>query len=260
MPCAVRPYGFDRDSGGEDRGVGLSAKPKARRDPVLEHLQDHVAGGRLDPLRFVVINPGTSMAVAMTMAVVMIAAEQPGAGNVDGKPKGCDRDGLSKLDRHRIEQATDGLVTNQQRDHRQDDGAGKSGEIAEFSRAECKSRVAGVSARVGIGEGCEQQCARMRAHMKPIGDQRDRSEQPAADNLGNHHDSAEPDHRPGPALALVMVLAEEHVAMECRITCAVDVAHGVALFRLFQARPGGWNAPSAFLIHIYYRGYTIFVQ
>ena len=41
----------------------------------------------------------------------------------------------------------------------------------------------------------------MRAHMQPIRHQRDRTEQQAADDFGDHHDAAEPDHRPGLALA-----------------------------------------------------------
>ena len=54
----------------------------------------------------------------------------------------------------------------------------------------------------------------MRAHVQPVGDQGDRAEQSAADNLGDHHRGAEPDHGPRFALALFMPFAEEHVAVK----------------------------------------------
>ena len=49
----------------------------------------------------------------------------------------------------------------------------------------------------------------MGAHMQTIGDERDRTEQHAADNFCDHHGTAEPDYGPRPALVLVVTLSEK---------------------------------------------------
>ncbi len=51
----------------------------------------------------------------------------------------------------------------------------------------------------------------MRRHVQPVGNERDRAEQEAADDLGNHHDGAERDHHPGAALVALMAFAEKDV-------------------------------------------------
>ena len=123
------------------------------------------------------------------------------------------------------------LVTDQQRDHRQDDGAGESREIAELAGPEREARIVGVLAGVGVGERREQQRTRMRAHMHAVGHQRDRAEQQAADNLGDHHGAAEPDHRPCPALAVFVARAEKHVGMRSGAAGTDGLAHGGAHLR-----------------------------
>jgi hypothetical protein len=70
--------------------------------------------------------------------------------------------------------------------------------------AEAEARVARVPAGVVIGHRREQQCACVRRHMQAIGDERDRAEHEAADDLGNHHHGAKPDHHPGSALGSLM--------------------------------------------------------
>ena len=50
--------------------------------------------------------------------------------------------------------------------------------------------------------------------MEPVGDQRDRAEQPAADDFDQHHDRAERDHRPGLPFAGLVPLAEKNMAVE----------------------------------------------
>ena len=116
----------------------------------------------------------------------------------------------------RREETADGFVADQQRDHCQDDGAGEAGEVAELAGAEGEAWIIGVPAGIGVGERREQERAGMGAHVQAVGDERDRAEQQAADDLGDHHRPAEPDHRPRLALALLVSLAEEYVAVERR--------------------------------------------
>src|SRR5690348_13184546 len=99
---------------------------------------------RLDAARLVmrmvmmiVVIVRMGMTMTMIVAVVMIGAtEQPGAGDVHGEAESRNRDRLGKMDRHRLENATHRLVADQQRDHRKDDGAGETSEIAELAGAE----------------------------------------------------------------------------------------------------------------------------
>src|SRR5271155_5145001 len=96
------------------------------RRPILEHVENGLAVTGYDEASLIVRLMGfttvvvVAVAVAMTMAVVVAAAEKPSAGDVDRKTKTSDRDGLGKVDRHGREEARDGLVTDQQGDHRQD--------------------------------------------------------------------------------------------------------------------------------------------
>jgi hypothetical protein len=156
------------------------------------------------------------MEVAMGVAVAVImtaAAEQEHAGDIDDQSEHGDRDRLVEADRHRCKQARDRLVTDEDRDHRQHDGAGEAGEVAELAGAEGEARVVGMAPRIAVGERREQERAGMGRHVQAVGDQRDRAEQQAADDLGDHHDGAQHDHRPGAALVLVMAFAEEDVAV-----------------------------------------------
>ena len=52
------------------------------------------------------------------------------------------------MDRHRREYAADRLVADQERDHREDDGACESREIAELAGAEREVGIIGVLAGV----------------------------------------------------------------------------------------------------------------
>jgi hypothetical protein len=176
---------------------------------------------------FVVALP---FAVAVSM-VMLAAAEQPRAGDVHGKAEAGDRDRLGEADRHRRENARDRLVADQERDHREDDGAGEPGKVAKFAGAERKTPIVGMPAGIAVGECREQQRPRMRAHMQPVRHQRDRPEQPAADNLGDHHRAAERNHRPCLALALFVSDAEKAVPMQERRCGAFAAAHVGAHFR-----------------------------
>ena len=81
------------------------------------------------------------------------------------------------MDGHWLEQARHRLVADQQCDHRKDDGAGEAGEIAELAGAEGEARIVDMTTRIGVGQCRKQQRAGMRAHVQPVGDQRDGAEQ-----------------------------------------------------------------------------------
>src|SRR5260370_175878 len=66
----------------------------------------------------------------------------------------------------------------------------------------------------------------MCAHVHAVGDKGDRTEQEAAGDLGDHHGAAEPNDGPGLALALLMLLAQEHMAVQERRPSAFAVHHG----------------------------------
>ena len=155
--------------------------------------------------------------VRVVVPVMMVAAaQQPCARYVHGQASAGDRDRLEELDRDRREDAGHGFVADQQCDHREDDRAGEAGEVAELARAEGEIGIVGVLAGVGVGERREQKRARVRAHMQPVGDERDGAEQQAADDFRDHHGAAEPDHRPCLALAVFVSLAKKHMPVESR--------------------------------------------
>ena len=54
----------------------------------------------------------------------------------------------------------------------------------------------------------------MRGHMQPVRDQRNRAEQKPAGDLGDHHEGAKYDYRPGAALVALVALAEKDVAVK----------------------------------------------
>src|ERR1700728_2037365 len=150
-------------------------------------------------------------AMRMAMIVMMTAsAQEKYACDIDDQTERGDRNSLIEIDSDRKEQARDGLVGNQQRDHGQYDGAGESGEIAELAGAEGKALVIDMVARVAVGQGGQQQRAGMGRHVQPVGNESDRAEQQAAGDLGDHHETAQRDHHPGAALVLLVAFAEEY--------------------------------------------------
>jgi hypothetical protein len=65
----------------------------------------------------------------------------PGTSNVYSQAETGNRDSLGKMDRHGCKEPADGFVNDEQRDHREDNGAG---EIAELAGAEREVRIAGA--------------------------------------------------------------------------------------------------------------------
>jgi hypothetical protein len=59
----------------------------------------------------------------------------------------------------------------------------------------------------------EQQGSGVRGHVQAVGDKGKGAKEIPADNLGHHHQAAQPDNGPGSAGVSVMPAAEEHVGM-----------------------------------------------
>ena len=96
------------------------------------------------------------MIMAVPVMMVMIVAQQECAHHVDHQPEKGDRNGFLKGNRNRAENARDRLIADQDRDHRQHDGTGEGGKVAELARPECKARIIGVFSGVAVGERGEQ--------------------------------------------------------------------------------------------------------
>src|SRR6516225_10285662 len=160
------------------------------------------------------------------LKMLMTARKKQGACDVYGQPESRDRDCLIEADRHRPDKTRYRLIADQKRDHDEHDGAGEAGQVAELASAEAKAIVVDVATREAISQRREQKGTGMRRHVQPVSDQRDRAEQKPADNLGNHHESAQCDYRPGAALVALVALAEKDVTM----TIGVAVGHGSAPF------------------------------
>ena len=125
--------------------------------------------------RVFVVGMIVMMRVIMAVTVIVPAGQQPRARDIDREPKDGDRDRLVEADRNGVEQALDRLVADQKRDHRQHDGAGKSGEVAEFSGAECEAAIVRIFAGIGIRQRGQQQRAGMRRHVQSVGDKGQRA-------------------------------------------------------------------------------------
>ena len=197
------------------RGGGLWAargpQAKAWRHPVFKDFKNELAGERLHQVRLIML---VIVVAAMAMAVVMSAAAQkPGTGNIHRKTHTGNRDGFCEVNLDWREQAGHRLVTDQECDHGQHNGAGKAGEIAEFAGAEGKARIRRMAPRVRVGKRRQEQGAGMSTHVQSVRHQRDRTKQEAAYNLGDHHCPAQPDHSPGFALTLCMRFAQKDVLM-----------------------------------------------
>src|SRR5271169_4762436 len=224
LPRSVRSHGFNGHSRRRKFRPGLGVEPEPRRDPILVHAENGFAVSSHDQAAFVMRLVGIGMTVPVTVAVMVAAAEQPRARDIYSKTEAGDRDGFGEVNRHGREQAADGLIADQQRDHCEDDRAREPGEVAKLAGPKSEARVVGVSAGVGIGECRKQKSPCVGAHMEPVGHESDRAKHEAADDLRHHHGGAEPDHQPGLAFALFMPFGKEHMAMESRI--GGGVAHG----------------------------------
>ena len=126
----------------------LLAQPETRQHAVLKHLQKKNSAASIDAARLVLrmrrVLCAIPRSMCMRMAMLIAAAEEPGGGDVHAKTSRGNQDRLVEMDHHRREETRCRLVANEQGDHRKDDGARKSGEIAELSGAENKAGIVGV--------------------------------------------------------------------------------------------------------------------
>jgi len=74
----------------------------------------------------------------------------------------------------------------------------------------------------------------MGAHVKSVGNERNRSKQPATDNSATIIALHRPNYRPGLPLAFLVVLRKEHMAVNGWKGRATDLAHGAILVRYFR--------------------------
>ena len=161
------------------------------------------------------------MAVIVTVAMTA-ATEQQHARDVHRQSEHRDGYGLVEVDADRPDQPRHRLVADEYGDHGQHHSAGEPRQIAELAGAEAEALVLGVRSRIAVSQSREQQRAGMRRHVQTVGDQRDRTEDPSAHDLRNHHHGAERDHHPGAAFVALVARAEKDV----RVIALEGVRHG----------------------------------
>src|ERR1700723_1754630 len=87
--------------------------------------------------------------------------------------------------------------------------------------------------RVAVSKRRQQERARMRRHVQAVGDERDRAEEQAADDLRNPNHGTERDHNPGAAFVAIVACAKKDV----RVIAREGVRHGgLACYRLQSVR------------------------
>jgi hypothetical protein len=149
----------------------------------------------------------------MAMMIAAASGKKPSSGNVHDETAGRDQNRLVEMDRHRRKKSQPRLIADNQSDHRKDEGARKTGEIAKLSRAEHEAGTIRVPPRVGISRGRDQERQGVGCHMKAIGDHGERPKQGAARDFRDHHDSRERNRGPSPALVRRMAGAKEIMAV-----------------------------------------------
>ena len=125
-------------------------------------------------------------AVRMPMRVIIL--EDQRADQVDRKTDAGDQQRVAVSDRRRRDDARDGFHRHHQRGDAQDDGAGKSGEVAELAGAEGETAAAGMAPRQPIGPRRQAQRPDMGRHVRAIGQQGHGVVQKTAGDLHHHED------------------------------------------------------------------------
>jgi hypothetical protein len=69
------------------------------------------------------------------------AAQQPDASDIHRQSKAGDRNGFGEMDWNRRKKAADGLIADQERDHRQNNGAAESCQIAQLGSNGTENRL-----------------------------------------------------------------------------------------------------------------------
>ncbi len=168
--------------------------------------------------------------MAMGMSVVIVLQDQ-GADQIDAKPDRRDQQRVAILHGGGRDQAFDRLHRHHQRGHPQNDGAGKSRQVAEFARAESKAAVCGIAAGQPIGPGRQAKRPDMGGHMHAIGQERHGVIGKAAADLDHHEDGGHQRRQLGLAFRAAMACAQEnmilgpHAMVVGGVVCVV-VGHG----------------------------------
>ncbi len=89
----------------------------------------------------------------MVVMMVMVLLEQEGAGQVDRQPDDRHHHGLVEVNGYRVDQPPDRPAGHNDRDDRQKQGAGVSGQIAHLPRAKGKPGIVLVPPGQVIGQG-----------------------------------------------------------------------------------------------------------
>ncbi|MNT18019.1 hypothetical protein D3C72_1532010 [compost metagenome] len=147
------------------------------------------------------------------MVMVGVVFQQPCADEVHGQPDDGDADGLVESDGDRVGQPDRAFPANQQRHHRQHDGAGKRRQVTQFAGAESEARIPRMAPGVSVGQRRNQHGACMRGHMPAVGHQRHRSVERPGDDLHQHHAGGQRDDQPHLALVAAMARAQEYVVV-----------------------------------------------
>ena len=189
---AIRPDGLDGDVLSFRSRTALHLQAENRRMVVLKNRKRQHPVRCPDVMFFLELMP---VRVAMVMVsvgvmVVIAARENPGGCDVYEQAQARDRDDLLEPDRNGAEKSGDRLVADEDGDHRQDDGRGETCEVAELAGAEGEPGVLRMPPGIAVGDGGQQHRPGMGAHVQTVCDQRDGAEQPAPDNLQNHHGTA----------------------------------------------------------------------
>lgn len=118
-----------------------------------------------------------------------------------------------------MQNARNRLVSYENGDHREHNGAGESGQVTKLPRAKGEPWIPCMASRITIRERRKEQRPSVGTHVQPVRDQRDGPEQQAAGDLRDHHEATQPDHRPRFALAALMVGRQKDVTV-------IELRHG----------------------------------
>ena len=101
--------------------------------------------------------------IVMMMMVVFVAiVKQIGTHKIDAQTEERDRDRFAIGDRNRINEPHYGFAANEQRDHRENYGAGKGRKVADFSGTEGEPVITDVTACIILADRVET-----RAPLRP---------------------------------------------------------------------------------------------
>ncbi len=135
---------------------------------------------------------------------MMVVRQQQRARQIDGQPQPRHPQRLAIGNRAGRQQPVDRFDRNADREHAEQQGAGKARQIADFAGPEHEARIGGMAARIAIGERRQPERADMGSHVDAIGQQRHRPGRQPRCNLDQHRDRGQRDHPQRPAFMGVM--------------------------------------------------------